>query len=61
MEEKEVHKYYASGKSLINGKWCECGWTVEASSFTEAAQIIEQDATYKLRSISKAHCSKENL
>ena len=44
--------YYASGMSLVNGKWQSCGWTIEANSFSEAAQIAESDEKFRIHSLS---------
>lgn len=51
-EESEKHLYYASGMSLIEGKWQSCGWTIEAKSFAEAARIAESDKNYRIHSLS---------
>ena len=37
VEEQKKKQYYASGMSLVDGKWQSCGWTIEADSFLEAA------------------------
>lgn len=49
-EAKKV--YYASGMSLVDGKWQSCGWPIEANSFAEAAQIAEADKTFRIHSLS---------
>lgn len=51
-EETKKHLYYASGKSLIEGRWQSCGWTIEADSFLEAAKIAESDKTFRIHSLS---------
>ena len=50
-EKPKLKKYYASGKSLIDGEWQSCGWTIEANSFAEAAKIAEDDKTFKIHSL----------
>lgn len=50
-ESSELKHYIASGMTLINGSWQSCGWTIEAHSFTEAAQIAENDETFRLHSL----------
>lgn len=50
--ESTLKQYRASGMSLINGERQSCGWTIEANSFTEAAQIAEADKTFRLHSLS---------
>lgn len=52
VEEPKKKQYYASGMSLVNGKWQSCGWTIEAESFLEAAKIAEADKTFKIHSLS---------
>ena len=51
---KEVNPkhYYASGMALVEGRWQSCGWTIEANSFAEAAQIAEADEKYRIHSLS---------
>ena len=52
---KEVQNkklYYASGMTLIEGKWQSCGWNIEANSFVEAAQIAESDKNFRIHSLS---------
>lgn len=44
--------YYASGMILVNGSWQSCGWNIKADSFTEAAQIAENDKTFRIHSLS---------
>ena len=51
-QKRKKKQYYISGMSLVNGSWQSCGWTVEATSFTEAAQIVEADKTFRVHSIS---------
>ena len=42
-KKKAKHKhYYASGMTLIDGRWATCSWTIEANSFAEAAQIAKE-------------------
>lgn len=43
--------YYASGMTLIEGKWQSCGWNIEANSFVEAAQIAESDKNFRIHSL----------
>lgn len=50
-EETKLKQYHASGMALIEGRWQSCGWTIEASSFTEAAKIAEADEKFRLHSI----------
>lgn len=45
-------KYYASGMSLVEGRWQSCGWTIEASSFSEAAKIAESDENFRIHRLS---------
>lgn len=50
---KQIKKqYYASGMTLVEGKWQSCGWTIEANSFVEAAQIAESDEKFRIHSLS---------
>lgn len=49
---KELKHYYASGMSLVEGKWQSCGWTIKAESFVEAAKIAEADKTFRIHSLS---------
>lgn len=49
---KNLKQYYASGMTLINGSWKSCGWTIEAHSFAEAAQIAENDKTFRIHLLS---------
>lgn len=51
-EESKKKLYYASGMSLIEGRWQSCGWTIEANSFVEAAQIAEADEKFRIHSLS---------
>lgn len=51
-KETGLKKYYASGMTLIEGKWQSCGWTIEANSFVEAAQIAEADLKFRIHSLS---------
>lgn len=53
-EESQKKLYYASGMSLIEGRWQSCGWTIEATSFAEAAQIAEADETFRIHSLSNS-------
>lgn len=50
-KEIDLKKYYASGMTLIEGKWQSCGWTIEAHSFAEAAQIAEDDLKFRIHSL----------
>lgn len=50
-EESKKNVYHASGMSLVEGKWQSCGWTIEADSFAEAAQIAEADETFRLHTL----------
>ena len=52
VEEPKKKQYYASGMSLVDGKWQSCGWTIEADSFLEAAKIAEADKTFRIHSLS---------
>lgn len=47
----ELKSYYASGMSLVNGRWQSCGWNIQASSFAEAARIAEEDKTFRIHSL----------
>ncbi|MBO5319005.1 MAG: hypothetical protein J6B01_04860 [Ruminococcus sp.] len=47
----KLKRYYASGMSLIEGKWQSCGWTIEAESFVEAAKIAEADKNFRIHSL----------
>lgn len=51
---KEVTRkqYYASGMILVEDRWQSCGWTIEANSFVEAAQIAETDEKFRMHSLS---------
>lgn len=49
---KELKHYYASGMSLVEGKWQSCGWMIEAESFVEAVKIVESNKTFRLHSLS---------
>lgn len=49
---KKLNRYYASGMTLVEGKWQSCGWTIEAESFVEAAKIAEADKSYRIHSLS---------
>ena len=51
VEEPKKKQYYASGMSLVNGKWQSCGWTIEANSFVEAAKIAEADKNFRIHSL----------
>lgn len=51
-ERSKLKSYYASGMSLINGSWQSCGWTIDAHSFAEAAQIAEKDETFRIHRLS---------
>lgn len=51
-EETKKHLYYASGMSLVEGRWQSCGWTIEAESFLEAALIAVADETFRIHSLS---------
>jgi hypothetical protein len=51
-ENPDLKHYRASGMTLVDGNWQSCGWTIEASSFTEAAKIAEADETFRLHSLS---------
>lgn len=51
-EEPKKKQYYASGMSLVDGKWLSCGWTIEAESFLEAAKIADADETFRIHSLS---------
>lgn len=51
-EEDKLKIYHASGKSLVDGSWKTCGWDIQAHSFTEAAQIAENDEKFRLHSLS---------
>ena len=51
-EKDELKQYRASGMTFINGSWQSCGWTIEAHSFAEAAQIAENDETFRIHSLS---------
>lgn len=51
-EEPKKKQYYASGMSLVEGRWQSCGWTIEAESFLEAAQIAEAEETFRIHSLS---------
>lgn len=51
-EESKLKHYYASGMSLVDGKWQSCGWAIEANSFLEAAQIAEANKTFRLHYLS---------
>lgn len=51
-EISKKRKFHASGMSLIDGKWQSCGWTIEATSFSEAARVAESDGTFRLHSLS---------
>lgn len=44
--------YYASGLMLMEGRWQSCGWSIEANSFAEAAQIAEADEKFRIHSLS---------
>lgn len=48
----ELKLYYASGMTLIDGKWQSCGWTIEAKSFAEAARIADEDPTFRIHKLS---------
>lgn len=50
--EIELKKYYASGMTLLEDRWVSCGWSIEAQSFVEAAQIAEADKKFRLHSLS---------
>ena len=52
VEEPKKKQYYASGISLVEGRWQSCGWLIEADSFAEAAQIAEADKTFRIHSLS---------
>ena len=47
-----LKQYYASGMTLIEGRWQSCGWTIEANSFVEAAKIAEADEKFRIHSLS---------
>ena len=51
-DKKDLKQYYASGMTFINGSWKSCGWTIEAHSFAEAAQIAENDKTFRIHTLS---------
>ena len=51
-ETPKLKQFYASGMTLINGSWKSCGWTIEAHSFSEAAQIAENDKTFRIHTLS---------
>lgn len=51
-KEEKRKQYYASGMTLVEGKWQSCGWTIEADSFAEAAQIAESDVKFRIHSLS---------
>lgn len=51
-KDETLKQYHASGMTLIDGSWQSCGWTIEAHSFVEAAQIAENDETFRLHSLS---------
>lgn len=51
VEEPKKKRYYASGMSLVDGKWQSCGWTIKADSFLEAAKIAEADKTFRIHSL----------
>ena len=51
-EESKLKQYYASGMTLVEGRWQSCGWTIKANSFLEAAQIAESDETFRIHSLS---------
>ena len=50
-EETKKHLYYASGMSLVEGRWQSCGWTIEAESFLEAAKIAEADIVHNIEAL----------
>lgn len=50
-EEQKKKLYYASGMSFVEGRWASCGWTIEANSFAEAAQIAEADKNFRIHSL----------
>lgn len=52
VEEPKKKQYYASGMSLVEGRWQSCGWTIEADSFLEAAKIADADETFRMHSLS---------
>lgn len=43
--------YYASGMTLVDGRWQSCGWSIEAESFLEAAQIAYNDEKFRVHSL----------
>ena len=49
---KKKNTYYASGMTLVDGKWQSCGWSIEADSFLEAAQIAANDEKFRIHSLS---------
>ena len=51
-KESKKKTYHASGMTLVEGRWQSCGWTIEANSFIEAAQIAESDETFRIHSLS---------
>lgn len=51
-KEEKLKNYYASGLTLVEGRWQSCGWNIQAHSFTEAAQIAENDEKFRLHSLS---------
>lgn len=51
-QKPELKTFYASGMSFVNGHWASCGWSIEATSFAEAARIAEEDKNYRIHSLS---------
>ena len=50
-KESKKKQYHASGMLLVGGRWQSCGWTIEANSFVEAAQIAEADEAFRIHSL----------
>lgn len=51
-KETKLKRYYASGMVLVEDRWQSCGWSIEANSFVEAAQIAEADEKFRMHSLS---------
>jgi hypothetical protein len=47
----KLNHYRASGMVCVDGRWQSCGWTIDAHSFVEAAQIAEGDKNFRLHTL----------